>query len=827
MNKSQIRLSVVSAFLLGATTFLGCSSDKDTVEDNPTYNPVTNTVNVDFVFNVAGGASAKTRMSAANTQATSSETFRGMQDVKVISFQQEEDGQIVTESTKSAETTTAKVFDLGQILVKGQIGNTSNGEELSHRVVELPMPVNTNSVMFYGRAFKDGNAKDQGVINGVDGDPTSGTYTQTDKLDQTFKLTKRLESTKLDRFKAVEQVIAGVCTRIVQNGLHVEGLGDGSTDSNRDLRATFWWPEPWENTPSDDATTILKVPETGNYYSYSTLMQHIAECVTNGTLPAGGRLEFESGEGNTYTYYYKIEKEWSEYGETYDDENERSTMAPLEEILGDAFSKLVKSGADNSGEEVRAGSGDAVLRTITDLWYVVDKVATATPTNYAEKLAKLVAERIETRLSTYFKLKEGENGNDGKDGHISATDEIEWESSTKAQYEAFSGETISQDITGADLNDFPQNLELPMGAAQILVKSSDKNGKKLYSFEYDSSQLNLGGIGNGIDINTLMYPSELMYYGNSPIRVSAEAKTTADYPETVANWDNNSNWAGWESDSHVKSSTRSVAVIHDINYGNALLETTVKISSDKLQDNRNHFFPSEENAEISKSFRLTGVLVGGQPEGVDWLYLPMTDTDTGFSYIVYDREIPNGSIPADGSYSQPNYTMVLDNYNSSKDENTQNTVYVALEFVNNSGTDFWGDHNVVRRGGTFYLVGKLNPQDIKKTEGETTTGTAVGPTWPEMTDKFRSTPPYNEDGTTKKINRVFIQDFMTKAQFTIGPKSLQSAFVTVPDLRSAEISLGLSVDVKWENGMNFEVVLGDTSSSSDSGNSGNSGNSGH
>jgi hypothetical protein len=49
---------------------------------------------------------------------------------------------------------------------------------------------------------------------------------------------------------------------------------------------------------------------------------------------------------------------------------------------------------------------------------------------------------------------------------------------------------------------------------------------------------------------------------------------------------------------------------------------------------------------------------------------------------------------------------------------------------------------------------------------------------------------------------------MTTATFKIGANSLQNAFVTVPDLRSTQTSLGLSVDLKWETGLNFETVLG-------------------
>ena len=57
-------------------------------------------------------------------------------------------------------------------------------------------------------------------------------------------------------------------------------------------------------------------------------------------------------------------------------------------------------------------------------------------------------------------------------------------------------------------------------------------------------------------------------------------------------------------------------------------------------------------------------------------------------------------------------------------------------------------------------------------------------------------------------NRVFVQDFTTKADFTIN--TLKNAYVTLPDLRASLLQLGLSVDLKWQTGLTFEVSLGGT-----------------
>jgi hypothetical protein len=68
-------------------------------------------------------------------------------------------------------------------------------------------------------------------------------------------------------------------------------------------------------------------------------------------------------------------------------------------------------------------------------------------------------------------------------------------------------------------------------------------------------------------------------------------------------------------------------------------------------------------------------------------------------------------------------------------------------------------------------------------------------------------PPYNADGTSQKVKRVFIQDYLTSVTFTMDMTSLHAAYLTVPDLRASSMSLGLSVDMNWKSGLNFESVI--------------------
>ena len=120
---------------------------------------------------------------------------------------------------------------------------------------------------------------------------------------------------------------------------------------------------------------------------------------------------------------------------------------------------------------------------------------------------------------------------------------------------------------------------------------------------------------------------------------------------------------------------------------------------------------------------------------------------------------------------------------------------VALEFKNTSDKDIYGVGGMIPRGAVFYLVGKLdlthNTEDI---------------TWPT----YYAIPPYTAaGGTDTEKKRVFIQDYLTTATFKFGANSLKNAYTTIPDLRASQVSLGLSVDLNWQPGLNFEAVLGE------------------
>ena len=70
-------------------------------------------------------------------------------------------------------------------------------------------------------------------------------------------------------------------------------------------------------------------------------------------------------------------------------------------------------------------------------------------------------------------------------------------------------------------------------------------------------------------------------------------------------------------------------------------------------------------------------------------------------------------------------------------------------------------------------------------------------------------PPFDPaTGKTIDAPRVFMQDYVTTANLVLGADALKHAYVTVPDLRASQVSLGISIDMSWTPGLAFDVDMG-------------------
>ena len=747
--KNVMKWAFVGAAVLA---IVACQKEKSSVDD-PLKDPTKQEVNTQFVFNVST-TNTQSKQTAAATQATTTNAFLGIDNaVLMTSFIEGNDGKILT-----ADQVMDKSYDLAALISPATVS-----AELSRRVLEMSLPLKTNTLVFYGKAPTQ--------TNGIDGFSVAESYGKLDAFNvsntvngTTFSLGKRLSDANLNAYRGTEKLLAGILSNILNTNL--------KGTEHVDISAT--------TKPSGGVLTPYKYALSGNEY----------------TLAAGG--------------YPQIC--WADYATgTNSPVNPSHVRFPLEEKLSHLYWAMTTIRAAEG--ELRAGSGDAVLRTVTDLWTVVNEIRSSEPLNSEEAVAKFFAERINLRIEKYFDAaSKPADGNpvtgvtfdaDLLDNFkaelaIAAGDGPVWPSGYAKPSNVELGLAMER-----DLEDFPHSFNLPRGGAHMTFNTT--HGVFEYVTAFNTS--GMGGVGSGSNygVQSYFYPAELVYFGNSPLLASSTEHKTSTYPQNTTEWNKDTNWAalGFTSP-HVEASTRSVAMRYDINYGNALLETKVSYKTLSLSDN-NHAVQVENNPGVDltglepdktitvasdESFLLTGIIVGGQPENVGWDYLMKDGSKDGF---IYDRAIsPDAKkIPTTGS-SVSVYTAVFDNYVASA---TQNKVYVALEFQNNTGEDFYGNHALVRDGGYFYLIGELDPAK----EG------LAAITWPT----YYKIPPYNADGTSKEITRVFIQDYKTTVNFKLGANSLKYAYLTVPDLRSSSLTLGLSVDIEWSTGLNFDdVILG-------------------
>lgn len=334
-------------------------------------------------------------------------------------------------------------------------------------------------------------------------------------------------------------------------------------------------------------------------------------------------------------------------------------------------------------------------------------------------------------------------------------------------------QAIKVNCTTTELNTgFPRNISLPDGAAVLSFNSDSK------TFAYKQVTAGVPTSGNLVDHTKITYPSELAYFVSSPVGTSSTKDKLADLPDYNA-WLNKNNKETWkEYEDVVKSNTTLVVLKEPVQYGVACLETKISCKEAKLADNANKILGSNTADNTltvpTDGITVTGILIGGQPQGVEWNFEPASDAK--FDHTIYDRDM-NGRIAAKTSKSASNYTLVLDNRNSSTTAPGQSKVYVTIELENKMG-DFYGADGLIPEGSRFYLVGQLDPN-------------ATGVNKPS--------------GTTETLDHVFIKDHTTIANFTIT--SLKNAYNHIPDMRTSKINVGLAVDLSWQTGITFNVDL--------------------
>lgn len=323
-------------------------------------------------------------------------------------------------------------------------------------------------------------------------------------------------------------------------------------------------------------------------------------------------------------------------------------------------------------------------------------------------------------------------------------------------------------LTAIESIDFPGKFNLPDGVATLSWTTG--------GFAYNTPENVTIGTGNSINYKKICYPAELSYFVNTTTMVSDKDMSNLSEFPAYNDWTNptGANWTGKSfSESAVENTTRTVGLKEPVQYSVAVLKSTVRCNAATLEDNAKEAGGFKANQSITvndNSFPVTGILIGGQPASVDWKYEP-TSSET-FENTIYDNAM-NGSMYAKYASEVPtvgNYTLVFDN----KKTGAENSVYVTIELTNKSGQAFYGKDGIIQKDTKFYLVGTLNP---------------------------------NKEGLSKPagVNRVFVQDYVTTANFKI--KDLKSAYNCIPDLRTSGINVGLAVDLSWKTGITFDVDI--------------------
>lgn len=334
---------------------------------------------------------------------------------------------------------------------------------------------------------------------------------------------------------------------------------------------------------------------------------------------------------------------------------------------------------------------------------------------------------------------------------------------------AATGNNVFEWKSGVTFASFPRivgstEINLPDGAA-VLAWDNDNN-KFGFGNTHEWEAANSTSTLDVAKVGDYVYPAGLYYYANSGINTATSEKLAN--AATATSWSDflTSNYTEANKTS-VAPSTRSVAIVNQIQYAVAALVTSVKAGpADNFKDSKEAPYDLSSNV-----ITMTGVLVGGQgPVGFDF-----APASAG-TKIIFDSIMTAAVSPAtynlsNSAYTQANPTLVL----QTVDNATTGKVRMAVEFIN-KGHDFYGVNGIIPKNTKFYIVAELDPSALSASNKSTEMG-----------------------------NRVFMQDYTTTVKLTLS--DLKKAYNVIPDLRMEQLELGFSVNLSWQAGHVFDITL--------------------
>lgn len=267
-------------------------------------------------------------------------------------------------------------------------------------------------------------------------------------------------------------------------------------------------------------------------------------------------------------------------------------------------------------------------------------------------------------------------------------------------------------------------------------------------FSYINSE-NIGNLSY-TSMDRFVYPASLYYMANTKIK-TADTRLSDQYS---TNWETCLGLYNGGGES-VTATTQSVALVDPVKYAVGRFDVAAKFSASSINDNVGESIA----VTAGDSITLDGILIGGQ-KNADWQFAPLASSE---EYTIYDASVTSTKLGTADIASE----IMAQSLALSTTAGTN--VNFALELTNNTGNAFTGVDGIVPDGGKFYLVGRLEPQ------------------------------------AGKADNKVFAQAYNTKANVTIN--SLAHAYNCIPDLKNPKLELGLSVNLKWTEGLVQDVTI--------------------
>ncbi|MDI9551134.1 MAG: hypothetical protein QM324_05440 [Bacteroidota bacterium] len=299
---------------------------------------------------------------------------------------------------------------------------------------------------------------------------------------------------------------------------------------------------------------------------------------------------------------------------------------------------------------------------------------------------------------------------------------------------------------------FPTNMSgypgdgLPAGSAAV---------------RWDGSQFVAGEATGALLAQTdrYCYPIRLWYYTNSRINTTEnESKTYSFLNNNV--YSDGSTYSTWQmilsqyekAPGSIRPETVGAALINPVQYGPGLLEITLnRLPTANLPDRNN------QTVKVNHTlFPVTGLIIGGQ-RVQNFGFTPTGQED----YYIYDTKFSATAYLSNTVPAVPLRTLVLESIEDA-------VIHFAVELQNNTDQEFEGATGRILPGSRFYLLGKLDLNDL--------------------TDAERM-----REGVL--VRRVFEQD--RKTSVTLDVTTLANAYNAVPDLREPQLQIGVTAYIDW------------------------------